>query len=68
MKTSISQIWIVCHLLPFAKLWQNSPCDNFSVHNDLGHLAMLGLAPIRISDLAGYTLVLKHNNFSRVYT
>ena len=23
MKTSITQIWLVCHLLPFAKVGQN---------------------------------------------
>ena len=25
MKTSITQVWMVCHLLPFAKVGQNSP-------------------------------------------
>ena len=25
MKTSITQIWMVCHLLPFAKVGQHSP-------------------------------------------
>ena len=30
MKTSITQIWMVCHLLPFAKVGQNCSCDDIS--------------------------------------
>ena len=33
MKTSITQIWMVCHLLPLAKVGQNSL--NYSVYQKI---------------------------------
>ena len=43
MKTSITQIWMVCHLLPFAKVGQNTSDDNWNVANLLHSDAFLFL-------------------------
>ena len=39
LKTSLSQIWVICHLLPFVRVWQHSSSSSsfiyFAKHEDI---------------------------------